>query len=85
MAIYRFKVYLEDNEDVFRDIDIKAAQTFEQFHTVIQEAFKFDAKHAAARGLVDAIVTPENVRNALILALETCLNTKTPHIGAFVL
>jgi acetyl-CoA carboxylase carboxyltransferase component len=46
---------------------------------------ELDAKHAAARGLVDAIVTPENVRNALILALETCLNTSTPHIGAFVL
>lgn len=39
MAIYRFKIFLEDNEDVFRDIDIKAAQTFEQFHTIIQEAF----------------------------------------------
>ncbi len=48
MAVYRFKVFLEDNEDVFRDIDIKAAQTFEQFHTIIQDAFKFDAKHAAA-------------------------------------
>src|SRR3954470_24420277 len=48
MAVYRFKVYLEDNEDVFRDIDIKAAQTFEHFHTIIQEAFKFDSKHAAA-------------------------------------
>lgn len=48
MAVYRFKVFLEDNEDVFRDIDIKAAQTFEQFHTIIQEAFKFDAKHAAS-------------------------------------
>jgi 3-methylcrotonyl-CoA carboxylase beta subunit len=46
---------------------------------------ELDAKHAAARGLVDAIVTPENVRNALILALQTCLNTNTPHIGAFVL
>src|SRR6218665_503083 len=48
MASYRFKICLEDNEDIFRDIDIKAAQTFEQFHTIIQEAFKFDAKHAAA-------------------------------------
>jgi hypothetical protein len=48
MAIYRFKVYLEDNEDVFRDIDIKASQTFEEFHEVIQNAFKFDAKHAAS-------------------------------------
>lgn len=48
MAVYRFKIFLEDNEDVFRDIDIKAAQHFEQFHTIIQEAFKFDAKHAAS-------------------------------------
>lgn len=46
---------------------------------------ELDAKHAAARGLLDAIVTPENVRRSLILALRTCLNTSTPHIGAFVL
>ncbi len=46
---------------------------------------ELDAKHAAARGLVDAIVTPENLRPSLILALETCLNTSRPHIGAFVL
>src|ERR1043165_7591994 len=48
MAAYRFKVYLEDNDDVYRDIDILASQTFDQFHNIIQEAFKFDAKHAAA-------------------------------------
>jgi 3-methylcrotonyl-CoA carboxylase beta subunit len=46
---------------------------------------ELDAKHAAARGLVDAILTPETVRDALILSLQTCLNTNTPHIGAFVL
>ena len=46
---------------------------------------ELDAKHAAARGLVDAIVTPENLRESLILALETCLNSPAPHIGAFVL
>jgi acetyl-CoA carboxylase carboxyltransferase component len=46
---------------------------------------ELDAKHAAAHGLVDAIVTPENLRSALILALQTCLNTSKPHIGAFVL
>jgi hypothetical protein len=48
MAAYRFKVFLEDNEDVYRDIDIKAAQNFEELHTTIQEAFKFDAKHSAS-------------------------------------
>lgn len=46
---------------------------------------ELDAKHAAARGLVDAIVTAEDLRDSLILALETCANTTTPHIGAFVL
>jgi hypothetical protein len=48
MAVYRFRVSLEDNEDVYRDIDIKAAQNFELFHEAIQEAFKFDKKHAAS-------------------------------------
>ncbi len=46
---------------------------------------ELDAKHAAARGLLDAIITPENLRDALQIALETCLNTNKPHIGAFVL
>ena len=46
---------------------------------------ELDAKHAAARGLLDAIVTPENMRDALILSLQTCLNTDKPHIGGFVL
>jgi acetyl-CoA carboxylase carboxyltransferase component len=46
---------------------------------------ELDAKHAAARGLLDAIVTPENLRDALTLALQTCLNTDKPHIGPFAL
>jgi acetyl-CoA carboxylase carboxyltransferase component len=46
---------------------------------------ELDAKYAAARGFVDAIVTPENLRSALRLALETTLNTDKPHLGAFVL
>lgn len=46
---------------------------------------ELDAKHAAARGLVDAIVTPDELRDALTLALNTTLNTSQPHLGAFVL
>jgi 3-methylcrotonyl-CoA carboxylase beta subunit len=46
---------------------------------------ELDAKHAAARGLVDAIVVPEDLRAALELALRTCLNTGKPHLGQFVL
>jgi acetyl-CoA carboxylase carboxyltransferase component len=44
-----------------------------------------DAKYSAARGFVDAIVTPEDLRSALQLALQTTLNTDKPHLGAFVL
>ena len=63
-----------------------AAATLAEMEKVRETYDKeLDAKHAAARGLVDAIVTPENLRNSLILALQTCLNTNTPHIGAFVL
>lgn len=48
MAVYRFRVFLEENEDIYRDIDIRTIQTFEQFHTIIQESFKFDNKHSAS-------------------------------------
>jgi acetyl-CoA carboxylase carboxyltransferase component len=46
---------------------------------------ELDAKYAAARGFVDAIVVPEDLRKVLHLALETTLNTNQPHLGAFVL
>ncbi len=65
--------------------EVDAATTAEM--DKVRETYdrELDAKHAAARGLLDAIVTPEDLRDALILALETCLNTNQPHIGAFVL
>jgi 3-methylcrotonyl-CoA carboxylase beta subunit len=46
---------------------------------------QLDARHAAARGFVDAVVLPEETRAALTLALRTALNNPGPHLGAFVL
>ena len=46
---------------------------------------ELDAKYAAARGFVDAILTPENTRQALELSLRTSLNFDGPHVGQFVL
>jgi hypothetical protein len=48
MAVYKFKIVVEDNEDIYREIEILSGQTFEDFHTCVQEAFAFDSKHAAA-------------------------------------
>lgn len=66
---------LEPDEAMLAEME-KVRATYEK---------ELDAKHAAARGLLDAIVTPENLREALILALQTTLNTSKPHLGAFVL
>src|SRR5262245_32808723 len=46
---------------------------------------ELDAKYAAARGFVDAVITPEDTRNVLELALRTSLNFTGPHLGQFVL
>lgn len=48
MAIYRFRVVFEDNEEITRVIEIKSTQTFLEFHNCIQESIKFDNKHAAS-------------------------------------
>ncbi len=48
MSVYRFKVYFEDDENVFREIEIKAAQTFEDLHKAIQKAINFDDAHPAS-------------------------------------
>lgn len=53
MAVYRFKVFLEDHEDIWREIDILSTQVFETLHTSIQHAFLFDGKHAASFFLSD--------------------------------
>jgi 3-methylcrotonyl-CoA carboxylase beta subunit len=46
---------------------------------------QLDARYAAARGFVDAIVHPEETREVLALALSASLQNPGPHIGPFVL
>jgi acetyl-CoA carboxylase carboxyltransferase component len=46
---------------------------------------QLDAKHAAARGFVDAVVAPEQTRDALELALRVSANYDGAHLGHFVL
>ena len=44
-----------------------------------------DAKYAAARGYVDAIVAPEEIRRMLAFVLGATRYYRGPHLGAFVL
>ena len=44
---------------------------------------QLDARFAGARGFVDEVVLPEEVRPALSLLLRAALHNKGPHLGAF--
>jgi hypothetical protein len=46
--VYRFKVTFEDNEDVYREIEIKSTQTFAEFHNAIIQSIGFDNMHDAS-------------------------------------
>lgn len=46
---------------------------------------QLDARYAAARGYVDAIIYPEETRAVLSMALRSSLNNKGAHLGQFVL
>jgi acetyl-CoA carboxylase carboxyltransferase component len=46
---------------------------------------QLDARYAAARGFVDAIVYPEETRDVLAMALRAALHNPGPHLGPFVL
>lgn len=46
--IYRFRVILDDQEDVFRDIEIKSSATAEDFNNAIIQAFGFDGGEMAS-------------------------------------
>lgn len=46
---------------------------------------QLDARYAAARGFVDAVLAPEEIRPALELTLRTALKNPGKHLGQFLL
>jgi len=67
--------------------DLKPDEKLEADMDQVRDTYdmELDAKYAAARGFVDAVINPDNTRDALELALRTSLNYSGPHIGQFVL
>lgn len=47
-SVFRFRVVIDHEDDVFRDIEIRADQTFEVLHGAIQQSFEFDASQMAS-------------------------------------
>jgi hypothetical protein len=44
MAIYRFKIFFEDYDEVEREIDIKSTQTFEDLHRALHRSTGYPAE-----------------------------------------
>jgi 3-methylcrotonyl-CoA carboxylase beta subunit len=67
--------------------DLKPDEKLEAEMDNVRETYEreLDAKYAAARGFVDAVIIPEATRDALELSLLTSLNFNGPHLGQFVL
>jgi acetyl-CoA carboxylase carboxyltransferase component len=66
----------ESPDQALRDEMAKVRETYDK---------ELDAKYAAARGFVDAVIRPELTRHALELSLRTAKNYCGPHLGQFVL
>lgn len=48
MATYKFRVTFEDHDDVWRDIEIRSTQTFDDLHYAIHNSIGFDASKVAS-------------------------------------
>ena len=48
MTILRFRVFWEDDDQTYRDIELLGNQTFLDFHKAILLAYEFDGKHSAS-------------------------------------
>jgi acetyl-CoA carboxylase carboxyltransferase component len=66
-------------EDVAKDVNASVDEMRADYD------HQLDARYAAARGFVDAIIYPEETREVLSFALRAALNNPGPHLGAFVL
>ncbi len=69
----------EEGRELDRETQERVEATLETYER------QLDARYAAARGYVDAVVTPERTRDALTLALRAAIQNPGPHIGPFAL
>jgi acetyl-CoA carboxylase carboxyltransferase component len=78
-----FGTQLEKLKQEGKEADEELKVEMERVRASYEE--QLDARYAAARGFVDAVILPEDTRDALELALRISLNYGGPHLGAFVL
>ena len=74
---------IEDAKRRGKALSTEVAQAVEEMREDYEH--QLDARYAAARGYVDAIVAPEETRAVIAMALRAASQNPGPHLGAFVL
>jgi acetyl-CoA carboxylase carboxyltransferase component len=74
---------LEEAKRAKRPVPPDVAEAVEEMRADYEH--QLDARYAAARGYVDAILQPEETRVVLGIALRASLQNDGPHLGPFVL
>lgn len=77
MAIYRFRITFEDQDDVSRDIEIRSTQNFEDLHLALQNAIGFDASKEASFYMSDDNWKKGKEISSRILSEEEATSVKT--------
>lgn len=98
MSIYKFRVLLESNAEkpIFRDIEIKSTQNFDDLHEIIVAAYGFDNSQMASFYLSDEQwnkgqeialfdMNIEGDENNILVMDKTIINTQVNCVGAHLL
>ena len=98
MSIYKFRVLLESNaeEPIFRDIEIKSTQNFDDLHEIIVAAYGFDNSQMASFYLSDEQwnkgqeialfdMNIEGDGNNILVMDQTIINTQITCVGSHLL
>jgi 3-methylcrotonyl-CoA carboxylase beta subunit len=74
---------LARSQSTKKPLDEETARAVEEMREDYER--QLDARYAAARGYLDAIVHPEETRDVLAFVLRAALHNPGPHLGPFVL
>lgn len=93
MSIYKFRVLVESEKDIFRDIEIKSTQNYEDLHLAILSSFGFDNSQMASFYISDEdwrkgqeialfdMKIQENEGDKVLVMNNTLINTEINSIG----
>lgn len=96
MSIYKFRILVESEDIIFKDIEIRSTQNFEDLHEIIVASFGFDNSQMASfylsneqweKGQEIALfdMNMEGDENNILVMAETPINTLANCIGCHLL